>query len=68
MSEMQNDPPIPPMQTGSSAQESQRLIEEIQNTGVVEAQDAAESAPARDENMTDGAQPSSAATPPITRS
>ena len=56
------------MQTGSDAQESQRLIEEIQHTGVVEAQDAAESAPARDENMTDGTPPPVAATPPITRS
>ena len=65
---MQNDTPIPPMQTGSSAQESQRLIEEIQNTGVVESQDAAESAPAHDENMTDGTEPPMTATPPITRS
>ena len=33
------------MQTGSDAQESQRLVEEIQNTGVVEAQDAAKTRP-----------------------
>ena len=56
------------MQTGANAEESQRLIEEIQHTGVVEAQDAAQSAPARDENMTDGTQPPTVATPPITRS
>ena len=65
---MQNDTPIPPMQTGANAQESQRLVEEIQNTGVVEAQDAAENAPARDEEMTDDTQPPTTATPPITRS
>ena len=64
---MQNDTPIPPMQTGSSAQESQRLIEEIQNTGVIEAQDAAESAPARDENMTDEDEPTTIPMPVITR-
>lgn len=64
---MQNDTPIPPMQTGASAEESQRLIEEIQNTGVVEAQDAAQSAPARDENMSEGTEPPSVATPVIER-
>ena len=56
------------MQTGSNAEESQRLVEEIQHTGVVEAQDAAENSPARDENMTDGTEPSTVATPPIRRS
>lgn len=65
---MKNDTPIPPMQTGSNAQESQRLIEEIQNTGVIEAQDAAESAPTRDEDMTDGTEPPTIPTPVITRS
>ncbi len=64
---MQNDTPIPPMQTGSSAQESQRLIEEIQNTGVVEAQDAAESAPAREEDMDSKDEPPTIPTPVITR-
>ena len=56
------------MQTGSSAQESQRLIEEIQNTGVVEAQDAAENAPARDENMADGVELPGVTSPVIERS
>ena len=55
------------MQTGAGAEESQRLIEEIQNSGVVEAQDAAQSAPARDENMTEATAPPTAATPPVTR-
>lgn len=55
------------MQTGSNAEESQRLIEEIQNTGVVESQDAAETAPARDEDMTDGTEPPSVPTPVIER-
>lgn len=65
---MQNDTPIPPMQVGTDAQESQRLVEEIQNTGVVEAQNAAENAPARDENMTDGTEPPTIPMPVITRS
>lgn len=62
---MQNDIPIPPMQTGENAEESQRLIEEIQNTGVIESQDAAESAPTRDENMTSDAEPPSVPMPVI---
>ena len=64
---MQNDTPIPPVQTGADAQESQRLIDEIQNTGVVEAQDAAQNAPARDENMTDSDEPTTIPMPVITR-
>lgn len=55
------------MQTGSNAEESQRLIEEIQNTGVVESQDAAESAPARDEDVTERTEPPTIPTPVITR-
>ncbi len=65
---MQNDNVIPPMQTGANAQESERLIEEIQQHGVVESQDAADAMPTRDENMTDDIQPPTTATPPIRRS
>lgn len=65
---MQNDNVIPPMKIGADAQESERLIEEIQNTGVIESQDAAQSAPAPDQNMTDGTEPPSVPTPIITRS
>ena len=65
---MQNDNVIPPMQTGADAQESERLVEEIQNTGVVESQDAAQAMPARDENMTDGIQMPSEPAQPIRRS
>ena len=55
------------MQVGSDAQESQRLIEEIQNTGVIQSQDAAESATAHDEKMSED-DASSIPTPVITRS
>ena len=56
------------MQVGADAQESQRLIEEIKNTGVAESQDAAEAMPAPAEAMTDGTEPPSVPTPVITRS
>ncbi len=65
---MQNDNVIPPTQTGADAQESERLVEEIQNTGVVESQDAAQSMPAHDENVSDVVQSPSALSKPITRS
>ena len=65
---MQNENIIPPMQVGADAQESQRLIEEIKNTGVAESQDAAEAMPAPAEAMTDGTEPPSVPTPVITRS
>ena len=63
----QNDTPSPPMQTGANAQESERLVEEIQNTGVVESQDAAQATPAHDENVTDGVQMPSEPAKPIRR-
>ena len=63
-----NDTTLPPMQVGQDAEESERLVEEIKNTGVIESQDAAESAPARDEAMTDGTEPPTIPTPVITRS
>ena len=56
------------MQIGQDAETSDRLVEEIQNTGVVESQDAAQNAPAREEAMTDGTEPPSIPTPVITRS
>ena len=65
---MQNDTTLPPMQIGQNAEQSDRLVEEIQQTGVVQSQDAAENAPAHDENMTDGTQPPSVPTPVIERS
>ncbi len=64
---MQNDNVIPPMQTGANAQESERLVEEIQQSGVVESQDAAQAMPAHDENVTDGVQMPSESAKPITR-
>ncbi len=63
----ENEPTIPPVQVGSDAQESQRLIEEIQNTGVIESQDAAQNAPTTDEDVTDGTEPPTIPTPVITR-
>ena len=56
------------MQIGADAEQSQQLVEEIQNTGVVQSQDAAENAPARDENMSQGDEPPSIPLPVITRS
>ena len=64
---MQNDNVIPPMQTGASAQESERLVEEIQQTGVVESQDAAQATPSPDKDMTDGTQPPATPNPVIRR-
>ena len=63
-----DDTTLPPMQVGQDAEESQRLIEEIQQTGVVESQDAAQNAPPADENMSDGTEPSSIPSPVIERS
>ncbi len=65
---MQNDNPLPPMQVGADAEESQRLVEEIQNTGVVESQDAAQAAPAPDQNVTDGTEPPQIPMPVVARS
>ena len=66
---MKNDDTLlPPMKIGQDAEESERLVEEIQQTGVVQSQDAAQSAPATDEDMTDGTEPPSIPTPVITRS
>ena len=66
---MKNDDTLlPPMQVGQNAEESERLVEEIQQTGVVESQDAAQNAPSPDENMAEGTESPSIPTPIIARS
>ena len=64
----ENENPLPPMQIGADAEQSARLVEEIKHTGVAESQDAAQTAPAPNENMTPGDEPPSIPTPIITRS
>ena len=65
---MQNDDTtLPPMQIGQNAEESERLVEEIQQTGVVQSQDAAQNMPAPDKDVTEGTEPPSIPTPVITR-
>ena len=59
---------LPPMQVGAAAETSERLIEEIQHTGVVQSQDAAQATPAPDQDMTEGNEPPSTPVPVITRS
>ena len=64
---MQNETPLPPMQVGADAEQSARLVEEIKNTGVIESQDAAQAAPAPDQEMTEDETPP-VPLPVITRS
>lgn len=65
---MPNETPFSPPQVGADATESQKLVEEIRNTGVIQSQDAAENVPAHDENMSDGDEPPQIPMPIITRS
>ena len=66
---MQNDDTLlPPMQVGQNAEESERLVEEIQQSGVIESQDSAQAALSPEENVADDSEPSSISLPVITRS